>query len=229
MIEVLLAVFQRPDRVPKIIEQLKRQTIQNFTFNIWNNSGKLLDVSGFPKERLRIVTSTKNRGAGDRFQLIKYTKGNPIITFDDDENLKDDFIDYHNEQYKKWKGKYLLGWYSKIFDERGYKEEKDICLSYGTEVDFIGSGGMVIGRKFFDISPDLITLPDNFIKANDIYFSAVAKMNGYKLISIDKKCDIIYDGLDSNRHDKQYKLNAFQELRDKGWKLLYEQSEHSSN
>jgi len=37
-IEVCLAVYQRRERLPELIDQLKAQTNQDFNLNIWNYS-----------------------------------------------------------------------------------------------------------------------------------------------------------------------------------------------
>jgi hypothetical protein len=206
--------------VPLILKQFLNQTNQNFKINIWNNSGYRLDVRNFPEDRIRVFNSTKNHGAGDRFKLIPDTMGNPIISLDDDEDVDENFIDYHIKEYTKWGDNCILGWYSKLLSTDSYKNETAIFLPYGTEVDFLGTGGVVFPRSFFDKSVNLIQLPDEYIKVNDIYISAMAQKYSYKLIAIDPKCHIVLDGKDSNKKDKELKEKAFKKLRAGGWKFI---------
>lgn len=223
MIDVIFAVYKRWERIDKIMEQLRNQTIDNFRVSIWNNSGRELKIT-FPTNRLQIINSEKNIGSGDRWKLIKYTTGNPIICFDDDEDLDKDFVEYHYKEYLKWGDKYILGWYTKLLNPIEYRNELVIKLPYGTEVDYLGGGGSVRGRSLFEIEPKLIDddFYRKFVHADDLWHSYLAWENEYKLISIEPRCKMILDGNDMNKRYKISKNNAYLELRKMGWKLLCE-------
>lgn len=223
-IEVCLAVYQRVHRIPEIVEDLKRQTNQNFKLNIWNNSGEKLDVD-FPKDRLRIVNSKENIGPVGIFRLAKESKGEIIVTFDDDEKLYDDFIDY---QYQMYDENEVRGWFTRIFtDENSYSNSQSYKhTKVGEEVDYVGTGGLVVGRKIFDEEPKLQTIPrgEKFYPI-DLYLSYVAKMRGMKLRRIEKKLDIISDDKDSYLKLGNKKDIALQKLRKKGFVLVNENCE----
>jgi len=217
LIEVCFAVYQRYQRLPAILEQLKAQTIQNFNVNIWNNSGKVLNIGSFPIERIRVINSEYNIGPQSRFKLAKQTTGNPIIFFDDDEELSPTFVEYHYNEYLKFGPNCILGWFTRTFYQEKYWESHGAI--YGQEVDHIGLGGMVLDREIIDKEPLLQDIPPPFDKTDDLFLSYLARMKyGMKLIKIDPACRILIDGKDTYKTiDKE---SIFRELRKKGWRLL---------
>lgn len=217
-IEVCFAVYQRPHRVPEILEQLENQTIQNFKVNIWNNSGEKLDCGSFPEERLNIINSGVNQGSAARFKLVPLTNGNPIIFFDDDQNLERDFVEYHYNLWKK-NPNAMQGWYSRIFQQNDYWHSLR-WLPEGTEVDYIGTGGMVIGREIFDKEPALQNIPAEYAKVEDLFLSYSAKIRGMKLLSALPKCSIIVDEKDQYKRIVNYKDDAFRKLKMLGYPLI---------
>jgi len=218
--EVCLVVYKRHLRVPQILKQLKDQTVQNFNVNIWNNSGENLDLGNFPEDRLQVITSKENVGSQARFKLVKKTTGNPIIFIDDDEELEPDFVEYNCRQYLRHGPSYVLGWFNRRFSTENYWQA-DLCLPYGVEVDYVGTGGMILDRKIFDECTLLQDMPPEFAKVEDIFLSYMARMEyGMKLMSIDKKCGIIPDEHDQYKVLMEYKQEAFNSLRKLGWSLL---------
>jgi len=216
-IELCFSIYQRHQRLPAILEQLKAQTVQNFNVNIWNNSGKDLDVSSFPSDRMRVVNSPTNVGPQSRFRLAKLTTGNPIIFFDDDEELSPVFVEYHYKEYQKFGPNCILGWFTRTFYQEKYWESYGAY--YGQEVDHVGLGGMVLDRAIIDKEPLLQNIPPPFGKTDDMFLSFVARMkHGMKLIKIEPVCRILVDGKDIyTTIDKE---SIFRELRKKGWRLL---------
>jgi len=225
LIEVCFAIYQRPQRLPAILEQLKAQTIQNFNVNIWNNSGKVLNIGSFPIERIRVINSEYNIGPQSRFKLAKQTTGNPIIFFDDDEELSPTFVEYHYNEYLKFGPNCILGWFTRTFYQEKYWESHG--ARYGQEVDYIGLGGLVMDREIIDKEPLLQNIPPPFDKTDDMFLSFVARMkHGMKLIKIEPTCRILVDGKDTySTIDKE---SIFRELRKKGWKLLKDSTENSN-
>lgn len=217
MIEVCLTIYQRPYRLDEILRQLKAQTIQNFKVNIWNNDGKELDVNTFPKNRIKVINSKENIGSQARFRLAKQTIGNPIIFFDDDEELNPNFVEYHYNQYLKFGSKCILGWYTRTFDKESYW--RSMRANYGEEVDYVGTGGMVLDRDIFDKEPLLQDIPEPFDKTEDLYLCYLARMKyGMKMIKIESAYKILTDN--KNQYRIIDKEGIFGELRKKGWWLL---------
>jgi len=211
-IEVCLAVYKRVERLPKLIEQLKNQTKKDFTLNIWNNSGQKLDVD-FPA---KIIDSPENVGSIGRFRLVPQTTGKCIIFIDDDLDLELDFIEY---MYEAWleNPDDIQGWFTRVF-KSGYWDS----IPYNpedTEVDYVGTGGMVLSRDIFDKEPSLLNPPPEMIKVEDLWLSYIARENGMKLYALEPHCKIENDGKDQYRDLISYKEEAFNFLINKGWKL----------
>ncbi len=219
-IEVCLPVYSRPERLPEILEQLKNQTIHNFNLNVWNNSGQKLDFSGWPSDRLRLVDSPQNLGSQARFYLVEKTTGNPIVFLDDDLELQPDFLEYNYQQYLKFGGRAVIGWYSRIFTTESYWRSRTASQP-GLEVDYLGTGGMIINREIFDREKSLVKIPEKYCRVEDLYLCFVARMKyGLELISIDPRCRIVLDDKNQFLSLADYKEEAFKSLRAAGWKLL---------
>jgi len=217
IIEVCLVVYQRYKRIPEILKQLKNQTIQNFRVNIWNNSGKKLNIKDFPKNRIKIINSKKNIGSKARFQLAKQTLGSPIIFIDDDEYLYPDFIEYYYNQYKKFRPKSILGYFTRTFNKESYWQSTP--ANYGEEVDYIATKSMILDREIIDKEPSLQNIPQPFDQVEDLYLCYLARMKyNIKLIKIEARSHGIVDGKD--QWPKIDKEEIFKELRKIGWKLL---------
>jgi len=214
MIEVCMAVYQRRYRLPELIDQLLKQTNQNFRLNIWNNTGKKLNTGNFPKDRLMILESTGNIGSIARFKLVPHTKGKCIIFIDDDLELQDDFIEY---MYSIWKEnpEDIQGWFTRIF-RTGYWDSEPYNYA-DTKVDYVGTGGLVMSRDMFDELPELLDPPPEMIRVEDLWLSYLATNRGVGLYACEPHCKIISDGKDQYKDLLQYKEDAFQYLLKRGW------------
>jgi len=217
IIEVCFLVYQRPEKVPKILEQLKAQTIQNFKVNIWNNSDKKLDISNFPQDQIHVFDAHQNIGSQARFRLAKITKGNPIIFFDDDQNLDDYFVEYNYRQYLKFGPKCILGWFTRTFNKEDYW--KSLPALYGEQVDYIATKAMILDREIIDKESLLQNIPTFFAKVEDLYLCYLARTKyQMKMIKIDRYTWEEPDGKD--QYPNINKQKAFEELREMGWWLL---------
>jgi hypothetical protein len=199
MIEICMCSYSRPERLPIIRQQLEAQTRKDFNFNVWDNT-------------------KDNQGSSARFKLAKAVKGNPIIFIDDDESLEPDFVEYMMIQYEP---DAIKGWFTRIFNGESYWDSIPYSPA-GTEVDYVGTGGMILDRKIFDDELILQELPPEFDKVEDLYLSYLARERGLKLIAVESHIKIEVDGKDQFRDLGFYKENAFQLLRQSGWKLKRE-------
>lgn len=216
-IEVCLAVWKRLDRLPKLIKQLEAQTNQNFWLNIWNNSGKEIQIKGFT--RYSIVNSKTNVGSIGRFKLVPLTTGKCIIFIDDDLNLETDFIEY---MYEAWKSNPddIQGWFTRVF-KSSYWDSIPYNLE-DTEVDYVGTGGMVLSRDIFDEEKSLLNPPPEMIKVEDLWLSYIARQTGRKLYALEPHCSIEGDGKDQYKGLIEYKECAYQFLKDNKWLTINE-------
>jgi GT2 family glycosyltransferase len=223
MISIILPIFQRPHRFKEILKDLAKQTEQDFMLNVWNNSDVVLDLGSFPREKVRIVRSPKNISGGDRWKLIPLTKAEVIISIDDDMSLEPDFLEYNLKMYRKYGEDCLLGWYSKTWvpGETDYHKDTASQLPEGMQVDYIGTGGMVGSRRFFEqkIVIENEVFYDKY-QCEDIFLSYLARKQGMKLISVGQKCKLIDDKVGSNYKYKNLKAQAFKMLVLSGWDFL---------
>ncbi len=196
-VEICICSYSRPERLPIINKQLENQTYKDFNFNVWDNT-------------------KDNQGSSARFKLAKQVKGNPIIFIDDDESLEPDFVEYMLSVYDKNK---IVGWFTRIFDFESYWQSR-VCLPAGTEVDYVGTGGMILDREIFDKEEVLQNIPPEFDKVEDLYLSYLGRKNGLRLEACEPKINIEVDGKDQYSQLGLYKENAFKLLRQQQWKLL---------
>ena len=219
-IELCMCVYQRYYRLPTIIKQLLSHTNQDFNLNIWNNSGKDLTpfVKDFPKDRLQIINSDINEGSAARFKIVPHTKGECIIFFDDDETLETKFVEYNFKEYQRFGKDFILGWYTRTFVGKGYGDSFDES-PYGSEVDYIGTGGMVLNRWIFDTEESLQNIPQPYDKVEDLYLCWIARMKyAMHLVKLVQSATIEVDGKDQFVNiDKE---DIFARLKSTGWRLV---------
>jgi hypothetical protein len=223
MIELCLCICNRIERLHTIIEDLKKQNNQKFTVNIWNNTTQPIKFIDFPNERINITNSDKNIGSKARFQLAKKTTGNPVIFIDDDEILSPDFIDYFYSEYQKFGPNCILGCHARNFDHEHYWNSLliDTRKTFDIEVDYIGTGGMILDRWIIDQEKSLQNIPEPYDKVEDLYLSYIARMKyDMKLIAIESKDQLFKDDSYQLMTQYQNRQNAFKSLRNAGWCLL---------
>ena len=197
-ISVCMALYSRPQMLPQIKEALKKQTFQDFEFLVWDNT-------------------KDNQGSKARFQLVKKAKGDLIVFIDDDEIPHPDFLKYMHNQAIEYP-KHVLGWFTRIFN---YSYRNAITYSKtGTEVDYVGTGGMIVDRMLFDGNSVLYDIPEECAKAEDLFLSYIARQNGYKLRAVDCHLDMIKDGKNQCADLWDYKEKAFTYLKKMGWHTL---------
>ena len=219
-VEVCIVVYQRYYRLPEIIHQLNKQDEQGFNLNIWNNSGKDITpfVADFPADRLQIINSEKNEGSAARFKIVPKTKGQCIIFIDDDESIDPRFIAYMKQVWQLHGKDCICGWYTRTFINERYNPSYD-DPQVESEVDYVGTGGMVLDRWIFDNEPILQDIPKPFNKTEDLYLCYTARMKyGMHLIKTLPLVSILVDGkdqfVDINKED------IFLRLRSKRWALV---------
>lgn len=207
-VEIIMCSYSRPERLPTIRQMLANQTYKDFNFNVIDNT-------------------KDNKGSAERFRGVARVKGNPIIFIDDDESPAPDFVEYMVKQYDP---NAIKGWFTRIFPRESYWDSY-AYNELGKEVDYVGTGGMILDRKIFDEDPELSNIPPEFSKVEDLFLCYKAREKGLKLIAVEPHIKIEVDGRDQFKGLGDYKENAFRLLRQKGWKLLkdYENTNSTSN
>lgn len=223
---VCMCLYKRESNLPKIIEALEQQTFKDFDFNIWyNNSGniewikKQIDKSNING---KVFSTGKNEGSKARFWLVHKCKGNPIIFFDDDQIPKPNFIEYlYNEWIKE--PDTVKGHHNRIFMAETYWNNVNNG-KIGGEVDYVGTGGMVLDRKIVE-DERLQNIVEICSSVEDLYLCFVAKQLGYRIVQIKKQLSFIEDNLNQFRSLKNQKQKCFEYIRKQGFKLVRETNE----
>ena len=219
-IEVCMCVYQRYYRLPIIVKKLNEQTIQNFNLNIWNNTDKDLTsfLKDFPADRLQVLGDGTNHGSASRFKIVPKTTGSCIIFIDDDETPAPQFVEYMYKMYQLLGKNTISGWYTRNFVNDFYTQSFNDPPPK-SEVDYIGTGGMVLDREIFDKEPLLQNIPLPFDKTEDLYLCYLARMKyEMHLIKLDEFISIEVDGKDQFANiDKD---DIWLRLRSQRWQLV---------
>ena len=207
-VEVIMCSYSRPERLPLIKDMLSKQTYKRFKFTVVDNT-------------------VDNKGSAERFKAVAKVKGDVIIFIDDDESPEPDFIEYMVSQYDP---KCIKSWFTRIFKSESYWDSMAYSPE-GTEVDYAGTGGMILSRKIFDENPELYDIPEEFAKVEDLFLSYLGRERGLKIMAVTPHIKIEVDGNDQFKKLGYYKEEAFRKLRLDGWKLLkdYENNDSTTN
>lgn len=226
---VCMCVYQRPHNLPEILEKLDNQSFdKNFQVFIWNNTAydnwKLREIY-FPSVNLNVQVFGDgiNHGSQARFWLPTMDeKANPIIFMDDDQIPYENFVEYMFIEYLR-RSNSVQGWKVRTFPHESYWNNSNFG-DYGKEVDYIGTGGMVLDRDIFN-DQRITNIPKKFEKVEDLWLCYIAKeFYSKSLIKIKRKLEKRKDNQDQH---KIYKLKTpkeecFDDLRTRGWKLVRE-------
>lgn len=225
---ICMCVWQRYDNMASIVEALEKQTYRDFEFWIWNNAGSRVRKEFMkPLKKntsldMHIVTSKHNQGSQARFWLVPFTTGNPIIFFDDDQLPRENFVEYMVNEYIK-RPNAVQSWKTRIFKYDSYWKRSNKGR-YGEEVDYCGTGGMVLPRKLFEKHGELLGIPDPFKRVEDLWLCYVARTKeGMQLIKIHRQLSKLRDNKDQHKlySLKPVKEECFRKLRDEmGWRLV---------
>lgn len=222
---VCMCVYKRVNNLPKIVKALEKQTYKYFDFNVWcNNISKLekvKDILNNSKLNYNIYFSDKNEGSKSRFWLVPKCNGNPIMFFDDDQIPMEDYVEYLLKAYIK--NPYSVqGYHNRVFTIESYWR-KSSNRPEGMEVDYVGTGGMVVGREIV-LDKRAQSIESVCSNVEDLYLSYIARSYGYKLLSLERKVELLIDKKDQFSGLRKEKENCFKYLRKLGFRLLKDQS-----
>lgn len=208
-IAVVMCTWRRIQRLSETIKMLESQTYKSFDFYIWNNnSSERANVDKLAKSNIISISvhhSKDNVGGIGRFYYAQKIANeyDYIVFIDDDQNFTNTFISHMTELAKPTSIVSWFGW--KILGEYFNRTR----IQNMGEVDYCGTGGMIIDSKIFTtIKYDI---PKQFMFVEDLWLSYYAKYeHGYKLYGCDAPIQIIVDGKDQYvglKHTKKDFLN----------------------
>lgn len=192
-VDVLLCLWNRPELLAPMLEQLDAQTgVSGLRLRLWNNQrrddARYRDVLlGYrPQGALvaaDLVTSPFNLGAMARFywaRRIARRRGHaPILVIDDDEVLPNDFAARALAAYDP--AAVAAFW---AFVVTGGYWDREFSVP-GGRVDHIGPGGIVLDAALFLDDRFFTDLPDEYWFLDDIWLSWFAKQSGLELRKLD--------------------------------------------
>lgn len=198
---VIMCVWQRVDKLSQTIEMLNQQKYKDFDFYIWNNNSDksvikhLSDLNEKHKIISGIKQSKTNVGGIGRFIYSSelnhiYPK---IIFIDDDQIFGPNLI---LEMSEKFKPNSIISWWGWKINSMDYFDR--FRVKNFNEVDYCGTGGMIIDSKIFNESL-IFKIPEKYKFIEDLWLSFIAKkFLNYKLYGYEFDLKIIEDGKDQS-------------------------------
>ena len=221
-VEVIMLVYQRVSNLRKILKCLSDQTYKDFTVRLHNNNiSSQAEVEKIVSKfnDLKITVShSDNEGSVKKLALGRESKADVIMVIDDDMFPAPDFVRYMMQEFNRYGKLTILGWYGFVFKSDDYWTGR-VKPKVGEEVDFIGSGSMVLSRDFFQIA-ELHNLPESALKIEDLWLSFIARKNFYRLVKIACQVEHLPDKKDQYLGLKEQKDALLLELKDRGWQFL---------
>lgn len=194
-IAVIMCTWRRINRLPKTIGMLESQTYKSFDFYVWNNNvNERVNVDNLAKSNIISIAvnhSKENVGGIGRFYYAQRIANeyDYVLFVDDDQTFTNTFIAHMTSLAKPASIVSWFGW--KIHGEYFNRTR----IQNMGEVDYCGTGGMIIDSKIFKNIK--YNLPKQFLFVEDLWLSYYAKYeHGFKLYGCDAPIQIEVDGKD---------------------------------
>lgn len=195
LLPVIMCSWKREESFKEVIKQLNLQDRQDFHLFVWNNNPEkkeyfektLRENSNF---KCSIFHSEKNIGGFGRFYFARYI--NSLFCFkkfcvfvDDDQRFEPNTLSVFLFEAKE--NKIVSQWAWKLFSLEYYSPENKKEITPGDQVDYCGTGGMVLDMNIFD-QDELFNCPEKYWFVEDIWLSFYAKhFMGFELIKSSNK------------------------------------------
>lgn len=193
---VVMCLWHRPSRMSEILDTLEAQNVgRPIRLVLWNNAPENDDHyrDVFAHRIFRNISSIElhssgiNMGGIGRFlamrELTRTGYDGPFVMFDDDEVVSPYFL---RDLLAAYRPGSITGWWAYRYDGTYYARR---TLHHGEEANYIGTGGaacdsrLVRSRAFFD------ALPERYLFLEDMWMSAFARWNGWRLSKVDTPGD----------------------------------------
>jgi hypothetical protein len=230
LLPVIMCSWKREESFKEVVEELNLQDHQDFHLFVWNNNWQKKDyfekiLRENSKFRCSIYHSEKNIGGFGRFYFARHI--NSLSNFqgfcvfiDDDQKFETNTLSVFLAEVDKKKISSQWAW--KLFSLEYYSPENKTPVYPGDNVDYCGTGGMIIDMDIFN-HDDFFNCPENYWFIEDIWLSFYANhFMGYKLTKSSTK---FINGSDEHnlwekiRHLKGPMLRYLVETYN--WKITY--------
>jgi len=216
-IPIIMCNWKRTDNIPRTLAMLEGQTNHEFKLYIWNNNAedkeKLDEIVKMYKlsYKIDVQHSNKNVGGIGRFYFAKEVANTgydgPCIFIDDDVQFGEDMVETFISEFRP---DTIHSFYAhKIKDSYWDKEGID---TPGEDVDYCGTGGMILPIRVFTENELFEELPERYKFIEDLWLSYYFK---YKCKGSLKRSNNNFI-LESDQHDQ----GRQEELRSRKDELL---------
>lgn len=200
-IPVVMCLWNRPDRLPKILEMLSAQDIDRpVRLILWNNQrrngrryrGVIDDYTVHGSlASVEVVESPANIGGIGRFfaiaRLRRAKLSGPVVLLDDDQDVTATFVQD------------LLGRYTPdsvhgvwAYRQRTSYWDRDEVFD-GEDATYVGTGGCIVNSAIVDDSRFFTAFPRRFMFLEDIWMNFVAVQHGWRLARIETPYEFVQE------------------------------------
>lgn len=201
-VTVVMCLWNRPERLPAILEMLGEQTGTGpVTLLLWNNRASDTEryrraLAGFVRTGalagVRLHNAKDNIGGIGRFIAIRDTQpGESVVTLDDDQNVTPHFL---SDLLRHAAPRTIAGvWAWRIGDD--YWDRTQVTED-GAPADHVGTGGAVIDAALVRDKRFFTGLPSRYLFMEDIWMSQVARANGWRILAADTPIEFVLEERD---------------------------------
>ena len=220
---VAMCLYSRPENLHRMLLALEGQTYDNFEFFIWNNRPDLQEwVDKVVKQynvETYVIHSEENLGSYARLLIPSYVTTSPIIFTDDDRIPQPDFVEYNLQRYIKFPFAVQSCWAFQV-PEDYWGPRRSRITQEDVEVDYCGTGGMVLDKSIFD-DKRIYKIPEKFKNIEDLWICYIArKYQQRPLYSMKEKVDVLKDKKDQFTSLASAKTEMYRWMKSNGYKTV---------
>lgn len=208
-IALVMCLWNRPERLAGILAMLDGQrTGRGIRLVLWNNAPENADhyarvIAGFTPSgairSLELHESAHNIGGIGRFvaqrDLVKAGYTGPFLMLDDDQDVAPSFVDdlLAAAADRSVSGVWAWTMGTSYWDREPVETD-------GAPADHIGTGGSVCDSRIVGDDSFFTALPARFLFIEDMWMSACATANGWRLSKADTPVTFVLEHLDQGHH-----------------------------
>ncbi|RPE79058.1 MULTISPECIES: hypothetical protein [unclassified Frondihabitans] len=226
-VPLVMCLWNRPDRLPVVLDLLARQeSPRPIRFILWNNNADdaahyLACLDGTPRGALssvELVNSERNIGGLARFVVARLLRNGgyrgPVIMLDDDQNIRDTFV---ADLLRDYRPQSVVAWWG--FSQHGsYWRRAEI--EPGSHADHAGTGGTVYDVDLVADDRFFLRLPRKFAFLEDQWMSFVAHRAGWRVVKGDTVIELVSEELNQYHGLRPLKDDFYHKQNDRGDALL---------
>jgi hypothetical protein len=224
MIDIATLQYKRMHLLPRWLICIQEQTlVDQVRVNIWNNSGKELDIPqgfSFPV-RVFGQPGYENLGSQARFHLASQLESEHILYLDDHSFAEPDLVEKALLYAKKYPKDVLGNTGKRMKPGENYYDAPGFFGKPESVVDYISTTTMIVPLEYVQL-PILRAIPDPHWRVEDVYFAYLMAKMGIVCRRVPLPAKTPHDKYAACLTYRAYGMEAaYEELR-KDWVLLCE-------